>query len=272
MKQYADCCMCCYVSTDAQKGIEALLALAVGAADSLPGADLATDSEPESEEDDDDDRFGIANDDDSDEDYEGHERRKRRGRGGRAHATPDKSRSRPGSAHVTPHRRGGPMSPGVRGLSSPSWLGGLGDKTHALMGDGSVDVTYQHLTALATSPGYGGGRGSGFVPSPQHPMPRLRRRKFPPEKSPPLVRCCLIALLGVEFSYPSGSLHERHPVRSPTYMRLYLYPVTCRYPQSRVYLGGGNPWAAPLPPFSPSQRWHMAAPASWQVQRKAPDR
>lgn len=162
---------------DDKGAIEALFALA--------GNESIEEDEPISELEEESGEEGRDNN--SDEDYMGNNRRRRKRVKG-SHTTPDKNRYRPGSAHATPGRGGRHgTSPGSRGFGSPGWLNNLGDKT--LMED--ADATYQHLAQLAMSPGFGGKPPpGGFAPSPQHPLPRLRRRKFAVERSAQLVSFC----------------------------------------------------------------------------------
>ncbi|KAL4524695.1 hypothetical protein Ndes2437B_g03526 [Nannochloris sp. 'desiccata'] len=203
-----------YTGNYAEKGgIDALLALAVaqtdnsgeeggdalggtgGAGDRLKEGPRAIYARPgyeyadeELEEEDEEDVLGVLVDDDKDEDYKAG--RREGGRNKRTpHSTPHKSRSRPGSVHNTPHKiiSRGFISPrgGEGGFRSPSggaWSGGGGGGMDLSDGDflGNDD-----MPSYLQSPGGGflaGDMHHNFVASPQNPMPRLRRRKYPPEK------------------------------------------------------------------------------------------
>lgn len=144
-------------------------------------------ADDEQEEEDEEDVLGVLVDDDKDEDYKAG--RREGGRNRRTpHSTPHKSRSRPGSVHNTPHRiisRGFmSLGGGGGGLSSPSggaWSGGGGSMD---LGDGDL-LGDDDMPSYLQSPGGNfltSGMHHNFVASPQNPMPRLRRRKHPPEK------------------------------------------------------------------------------------------
>jgi hypothetical protein len=201
-----------YTGNYAEKGgIDALLALAVAQTDNSGGEEGEAldggggrlnegpraiyarsgyeyaDEEPEEEEE--EDVLGVLVDDDKDEDYKAG--RREGGRNRRTpHSTPHKSRSRPSSIHNTPHRiiSRGFMSPGG-GFRSPSrgaWSGGGGSMD---LGEGDF-LGSDDMPSYLQSPGGGflpGGMHHNFVASPQNPMPRLRRRKHPPEKNALLI-------------------------------------------------------------------------------------
>jgi hypothetical protein len=156
------------------RGIDALLALAEAGDEGEEPEDEEEEEEEEEEED-----AGAMPGDADDEDYKvygGGVRGSRR----TPNATPHKGSRSVGQA--TPRRGAGRAgaSPGLRGLGSPGWLGGLGEGD--LLGEMSMDGTY------LASPAFGGVQlPAGFIPSPQNPMPRLRKRKHPPEKLPPFV-------------------------------------------------------------------------------------
>ena len=191
---------------DEQKGLEALLALAGGDDESedakrLSNASFHSFASPtyaragalqgsgvqssysdrdEEEEEEDDDILGASLDDERDEDFS--LRRTSIGSRRSSHrrtpnTTPSKSRSKTGgrsaSAHTTP-RRQSVRSPGGGILGSPGWMG-IGEADY--LGDFYGD---QPMLMLG-SPGGPSTLPSGIAPSPQNPMPRLRRRKHPPE-------------------------------------------------------------------------------------------
>ncbi|KAL6778067.1 hypothetical protein ACKKBG_A16795 [Auxenochlorella protothecoides x Auxenochlorella symbiontica] len=171
--------------------------------------------EEEEEEEDDDvaDAGAIEAGDETDDDYlsAGGRRRGRgraaRGRGRRTPtrrtpaSTPGRPRSRgagvgagggpgPAGGASTPSRRvprplaspGSGRGTGLGGASPmPAWMA-LAESD--LLGEGDLsnlpDLGYLTSPGLAAFP-------PGHVASPAHPMPRLRRRKFAPERSPPMV-------------------------------------------------------------------------------------
>jgi DIRP/Myb-like DNA-binding domain len=198
-----------YTAKAEKGGIDALLALAVaetsGEGDGVigGGGDAGAAGGPraiyakggyyygdedQEEEEEEDDVLGVMMDDDKDEDYKAG--RREGGRNKRTpHSTPHKSRSRPASAHNTPHRiiSRGFMSPGggFRSPSGAAWSGGAGGGEMDLGGGDFLGL--DDLPSYLQSPGVGGsflpgGMHHNYVASPQNPMPRLRRRKHPPEK------------------------------------------------------------------------------------------
>ena len=166
-----------YRGLDESKGVDALLALAVAGGGEDDGDAVGEGNYLEEEEEEEEDALGVLLDDERDEDYRAGGRE---GRGRRTpHATPPKIRSRPGSSHATPHRLS-------RGLASP---GGLRDSDWRDYGDMlGFGGEYSGDMSYLASPGGGvSGFPGGMVPSPQNPMPRLRRRKQPPERTPLII-------------------------------------------------------------------------------------
>lgn len=181
-----------------QRGIVALLALAVAGneEEGYPERRLSTsygkrvrpdeetdeeyDEEEEEEEEEEEDALGVLLDDDRDEDYRGEGVRWGGGSSSRPRRTPQttphKSRTRPNSTHTTPKPRArSSMASPTRArdlLRSPGWMA----SDLSLMDDGDIhsDSKEYHFH----SPGFPHHRyPPGFVPSPNNPLPRLRRRK-----------------------------------------------------------------------------------------------
>jgi hypothetical protein len=188
-------------AADEAKGIDALLALAEAGEEGEEEEQAGAEAEEEEEEEDE-----AFFDDADDEDFS----LEASGRGGRRtpHTTPAKARSRPASAHATPRRPGGGggggaaaragASPGggLRGMGSPGgWLGGDGDLMGELGGGG--EAPYLASPGFAQLP-------PGFVASPQNPMPRLRRRKHPPESAAALLSP-IKSLFGRRQSFGGGA-------------------------------------------------------------------
>jgi len=180
-----------------QRGIVALLALAVAGNDEegYPDRRLSTtynkrtkevedveDEETENDEeteDEEDDALGVLLDDDRDEDYRG-EGYKGGGSSSRPRRTPQttphKSRTHPTSVHATPKSRArSSLTSPIRAkdlLRSPGWLA----SDLNLMEDADIHNDYKEYPF--NSPSFLHHRyPPGFVPSPNNPLPRMRRRK-----------------------------------------------------------------------------------------------